>query len=261
MARRKPKPTQEERHAQILARLRHEGTVRIATLARAFAVTTETARRDLDELAASGALIRTYGGGASRSLIDEPALGDRSRTHASERAAIARTAAALVESGDAVMIDGGSTTRAFAQALAARELHITVVTNCLPVARALVVNPNCRTLICPGNYSAREEGTYGADAVDYLRRFKANKAFIGAGGLTTEGVTDADSQGCAIKRAMAGCADATILLVDRSKYDQAQFERVCALSDLDGLVSEAAPPKRLAESLKRAGVRVIVAAV
>lgn len=59
---------------------------------------------------------------------------------------------------------------------------------------------------------------------------------------------------------MAERSDETILLVDRSKYDQVQFERVCALSDLDVLVSEAAPPKRLAASLKRAGVRIIVAA-
>jgi DeoR/GlpR family transcriptional regulator of sugar metabolism len=157
------------------------------------------------------------------------------------------------------MIDGGSTTRAFAQALAARELHVTVVTNCLPVARALGANPNCRTLVCPGNYVAREEGTYGADALEYLRRFKANRAFIGAGGVNPQGVTDADSQGCAIKRAMAERADETILLVDGSKYGLVQFERVCALSDVDALVSEAAPPKRLATSLRDAGVRVVIA--
>jgi DeoR/GlpR family transcriptional regulator of sugar metabolism len=68
---------QQQRHAQILALLRRHGVVRIATLAKAFGVTTETARRDLDELAASGALQRTYGGGASRSLIDEPGIGLR----------------------------------------------------------------------------------------------------------------------------------------------------------------------------------------
>src|SRR6185295_10521104 len=61
MRTRKPKLTQEERHEEILALLRHEGTVRIATLARTFAVTTETARRDLDELAVRGAIMRTYG--------------------------------------------------------------------------------------------------------------------------------------------------------------------------------------------------------
>ena len=85
VARQKQRLTQQERHAQIAALLRHEGTVRIATLAKAFDVTTETVRRDLDELAESGALKRTYGGGASRSLTDEPGIGVRSRTHAAER--------------------------------------------------------------------------------------------------------------------------------------------------------------------------------
>ena len=234
--------------------------MRIATLATAFDVTTETARRDLDELAASGALKRTYGGGASQSLTDEPGIGVRGKTHAAERAMIARAAAAMVESGDALMIDCGSTTRLFAQALAVRELHITVVTNCLPVARALGANPHCRTILCSGDYVAREDGAYGSDAVDYLRRFKANKAFIGAGGVTIDGVTDADPFGCSIKRAMIERSDRTILLVDRSKYDQVQFERVCALADIDALVSEAAPSKRLLASLKSAGVRVVIAA-
>jgi DeoR/GlpR family transcriptional regulator of sugar metabolism len=111
--------------------------VRIATLAKAFDVTTETARRDLDELAEGGALKRTYGGGASRSLTDEPGIGTRSRLHAAERGRIAAAAAKIVENRDALMIDCGSTTSLFAHALAARNLHLTVVTNCLPVARAM----------------------------------------------------------------------------------------------------------------------------
>jgi predicted DNA-binding transcriptional regulator YafY len=80
--------SQHDRQAKLLALLRREGTVRIATLAKVFDVTTETARRDLDELARSGALKRTYGGGASRSLIDEPGIGIRSRAHAAERGLI-----------------------------------------------------------------------------------------------------------------------------------------------------------------------------
>ncbi len=123
--------------------------MRVATLAKTFDVTTETARRDLDEMAERGALKRTYGGGASRSLTDEPGIGIRSRTHAVERGVIARAAAQMVEPGDALMIDGGSTTRIFAQSLATRELHLTVVTNCLPVARALGANPHCRVVLCP----------------------------------------------------------------------------------------------------------------
>ena len=260
MSRQRQRLTQAERHAQILASLRREGTVRIATLAKAFDVTTETARRDLDELAETGALKRTYGGGASRSLTDEPGIGIRSRIHAAERGLIAGAAATMVESGDALMIDCGSTTRLFAQALAARSLHLTVVTNCLPVARALGANLHCRTILCSGDYTVGEDGVYGSNAVDFIRRFKANKAFVGAGGVTTDGVTDADSLSCSIKRAMMERSDRTIVLVDSSKYDQVQFERVCALADIDDLVSEASPPKRLAASLKSAGVRMMVAA-
>jgi DeoR family glycerol-3-phosphate regulon repressor len=70
---------------------------------------------------------------------------------------------------------------------------------------------------------------------------------------------DADSASCAVKRAMIDRAGRTLLVADSSKYDVAQFERVCALSDVDDLVSEAAPPKHLAVALKRAGARVLIA--
>src|SRR5437899_3767957 len=246
MGRRKQRLTQQERHAQLLALLRREGTVRIATLAKVFDVTTETARRDLDELAQGGALKRTYGGGASRSLIDEPGIGIRGRAHAAELALIGAAAARIVEPGDALMVDCGSTTSLFANALAARNLRLTVVTNCLPVARALGASAHCRLILCPGDYVPREGGTFGADTLEFIRRFKANKGFIGAGGVTSEGVTDADSLGCSVKRAMMDGSDRTILLLDSSKYDQVQFERVCALADIDELVCEKAPPSKLA---------------
>ena len=259
MSRRRQRLGQQERHAQLLALLRREGTVRIATLAKVFDVTTETARRDLDELAAAGALKRTYGGGASRSLIDEPGIGVRNRARGAERGVIAAAAARIVEPGDALMIDCGSTTSAFANALAARNLHLTVVTNCLPVAHALSTSSNCRVILCPGDYVAREAGTFGPATTEFVVKFNANKAFIGAGGLSQDGVSDADTLSCSIKRAMIQRADRTILLLDSSKYETMHFERICALTDIDTLVAEAAPPKKLASSLKAAGVQTVVA--
>ena len=259
MARHKQKLTQEARHAQVLALLRREGTVRIAALAKAFDVTTETARRDLDELAKDGALKRTYGGGASRSLTDEPGIGVRSRVHAAERGRIGTAAAEMVEAGDAVMIDCGSTTMLFANALAARNLHLTVLTNCLPAARVLGTSARCRVILCPGDYVMREGGVYGPDTLAFIHRFKANKAFIGAGGVTPDGVTDADSLSCSVKRAMMERSDRSVLLVDRSKFGVVQFERVCALADVDAIVTDSTPPKPLALGFKGAGVNVVVA--
>jgi DeoR family glycerol-3-phosphate regulon repressor len=251
--------SQQERHAQILALVRRDGIVRIATLAKAFRVTTETARRDLDDLAQSGALQRTYGGGASRSLIDEPGIGLRGLVHAPERTRIAVAAAAIVEPGDALMIDAGSTTSLFAGALAARNLHVTVVTNCLPVASALGSADRCRVILCPGNYVAREAGVFGTETVAFLGRFKANKAFIGAGGLSADGISDADSAGCAVKRAMLERADRALLLVDSSKFDVVQFERAGPLSALDDVVCETAPSRRLSSALRTAGIALTIA--
>jgi DeoR/GlpR family transcriptional regulator of sugar metabolism len=254
-----PRLSQQERQAQILAMLRRDGIVRIATLASTFGVTTETARRDLDELAGSGALQRMYGGGASRSLIDEPGIGLRGLVHAAERQRIAATAAGLVETGDALMIDAGSTTSLFAAALAARNLHLTVVTNCLPVATALGTAKSCRVILCPGEYEEREAGVFGTEAVAFLRRFRANKAFVGAGGVTPAGLTDADSAACAIKRTLLGQADRAILLADSSKFDVVQFEHIAPLDALHDLVTEAAPPRKLAAALKEAGVALRMA--
>ena len=250
---------QEERHAQILALLQREGTVRIATLAEAFDVTTETARRDLDALGKNGALKRTYGGGAGRSLIDEPGIGVRSQARALQRASIGVAAARLVAPGDALMIDCGSTTTYFANALAARNLRLTVVTNSVAVAKVLGTSAACRVILCPGDYVIHEGGVYGSDTLDFIRRFNVNTAAIGAGGVTGNGVTDADSLSCAVKRAMIERAQHTILLADSTKYDIVQFERVCPLSDIDTLVCETAPPARLARRLHGAGMHVVVA--
>jgi DeoR/GlpR family transcriptional regulator of sugar metabolism len=157
------------------------------------------------------------------------------------------------------MIDAGSTTSLFASALAARNLHLTVITNCLPVANALGAGDRCRVILCPGDFVPRESAVFGTEAASFLHRFHANKAFVGAGGVTVDGVTDADSASCAVKRAMLERAERALLLVDSSKFDVVQFEGVAPLSAFDDLVTEAAPPRRLASALRTAGVAITLA--
>lgn len=252
--------SREHRQKQILAILKLEGAVRIAALADAFGVTTETARRDLDELARRGLVMRTYGGATGqRSLIDEPDIAARRQARVAERSRIAEHAASLVTTGDALMIDCGSTTALFAQSLAKRNLHLAVVTNCLSVATILGSAANARVVVCPGDYMAREGGIYGSETVAFIRRYRADKAFIGAGGLTSEGITDADSQGCWVKRAMIERSSRTILIMDNSKFEVPQFEQVCLLDDIDDLVCDAAVPPDLVLPLRDGQVQVHVA--
>src|SRR5262245_47240192 len=117
-----PAPTdrisKRSRHERILMRLANDVAVRISVLAEEFQVTTETIRRDLDDLAERGLISRTYGGAAPRPLIGEPGVQLRARSHVGERQQIAAAAALLVRPGDVIMIDAGSTTALFALELA-----------------------------------------------------------------------------------------------------------------------------------------------
>ena len=284
------RPSREQRQKRILHLARTQGAVRINALAEAFDVTGETIRRDLDELAERGLVQRTYGGATAQSLTLEPQVWERARTRVAERGLVQRTyggataqshtlepqvwerartrvaererigrhAAGLIDPGDAVFVDCGSTTAVFARALAARAIALTAVTNCIPVASALGAVGELRVVLCPGDYVAREGGVYGSNTVDFLRRFTVDKAFIGAGGLTVEGPGDADTRGVWVKRTMLMRARRKVLLVDSSKFGLTQFETICPLADLDDVVTDARPDAPLRNALAEAGVRLHV---
>lgn len=259
MSDRLPKP---ERQSRILKRLQSQATVRILSLAEEFGVATETIRRDIDEMAEQGLVNRTYGGAATPLLAQEPGVEERRTSRVAERWRIAALAAEMVEPRDVLMIDSGSTTAIFARALAARrpELpEITVLTNGIDIARSLAAMPGARVMLCPGSYRDSELGVYGQETTAFLSRYKANKAVIGAGGITTEAVTDADSQACWVKRMMIERAGECVLLIDKAKHGAELFESVCPLTQIDHLVTDSAPGGKLAAALGKAQVQLHVA--
>jgi len=256
-------PRKEQRHRRILAALATDPTVRISSLAAEFGVSAETVRRDVEELSRQGVVRRTYGGASLPYAGVQPEIGERERMAVTERARIGAAAAALVEPGAVLMVDAGSTTAHFARALAARGTAVTVLTNSLAVAQALVGGQPgggaARVLLCPGELYAAERAVYGPDTDEFLRRFNADLCLIGASGLTAEGPTDVERRACWVKRAMLARAARRVLLVDGGKFDAPHFERICPLSALTDLVTDRAPPPALGEALERAGVRVTIA--
>ena len=248
------------RQQQIVAELASSPIVRISRLAERFGVSAETARRDIEELSQRGVLDRTYGGAATRYIGLQPAVNERDQHAVAERKRIGQAAAALVKAGDVVMIDSGSTTTQFARALAGTLAgEVTVLTNSLAVASALVDIASARIILCPGDLDARERGVYGPDTVGFIGRYYADLCFIGASGLTVDGPTDVESRACAIKRAMVDRAGRTMLLVDSTKFDQKHLEVVCPLARLSGIITDTAPPKKLGEAIKRVGVTLKIA--
>ncbi len=248
-----------DRQARILAELRASTAIRISHLAQELGVSTETIRRDLDRLDSSGLVNRTYGGAAALPFGLEPTVSERHNIMVAERGRIAALAAGLVSAGEVLMIDAGSTTAHLARRLGVESRDLTVITNCLAVATALSVNPTIAVILCPGRYDAREGSVHGADAVEFIRRFNANRAIIGASGITVDGPNEVYPGAAAVKRAMLERARASMLLIDHEKFGRPALEVICPLSAIDELIADAAPTGALAGALGRAGTAVRIA--
>jgi DeoR/GlpR family transcriptional regulator of sugar metabolism len=244
------------RQDRILSGLRISATIRISDLAVELGVSTETIRRDLKEMGKGGLIDRTYGGAVARPFGFEPAWNERFNTMTEERARIAEVAARMVRPGEVLAIDAGSTTLHFARRLAAELRDLTVVTNSFVVAMALAANRSIKVIACPGHYNAHEGSVNGPDTIAYLNRFNANRAFIGASGVTDEGPNEVDSGAAAVKRVMLLRAEERVLLVDHSKFGMPHLEVICPLGDIHRLVSDRPPRHDLADALHRANVKI-----
>ena len=246
----------QKRQGAIIAELRASPAIRIVELALAHEVSTETIRRDLDELSAAGLINRTYGGATGASAAAEPLYDDRSRANTAQRMELAKAAVPLIKNGDTLMIDAGSTTVIVAKRLAAERNDLTVITTGFGVAAALATNPSIRVRMCPGEYDAGEGGVRGPDTIGYLERFNVAHAVIGASRLDPEGPSDFNSASVWIKRTMLKQAADAILVLDSSKFAQKAFEHICTLDKLDHLVTDMAPPAKLGKALAQNSVAV-----
>ena len=230
--------TKKERHELILTEVRKSAAIRISKLAKRIGVAGETIRRDLIELGDAGLINRTYGGATISLVTSEPVISERGLTLVEERARIGKGAAGLIENRQVVMIDGGSTTYEVARNLAQLKRDLVVITNSTGVASVVGGNPTFRVILCPGTYDNREGSVLGEDTVEFISRYNADTAIIGASGVTGDGPNDAISGAAAVKRAMIGRSLSTILVVTHDKFGRASLERVCRLTQISDIVTD-----------------------
>ncbi|CAN7698516.1 DeoR/GlpR family DNA-binding transcription regulator [Mesorhizobium caraganae] len=250
--------TKKERHALILSEVRRSASIRISKLARRIGVAGETIRRDLIELGDAGLINRTYGGATISLVTTEPVISERGLTLVDERARIGRGAAGLIEKGQIVMIDGGSTTYEVARNLSQLKRDLTIITNSTGVASVAGANPTFRVLLCPGTYDSREGSVLGEDTVEFVRRYNADVAIIGASGLSADGPSDMISGAAAVKRAMISRSLSTVLVVTHDKFGRSSLERICGLDDIADIVTDSEPKADLRTAAEQAGTELHV---
>jgi DeoR/GlpR family transcriptional regulator of sugar metabolism len=251
--------SKSQRQEIILSDLRVSSNIRVMELADEFAVSTETIRRDLDELKARGLLNRTYGG-AVRPLGHEPALSERYRMMVREREGIARLASRLIKRGDVVLIGAGATTLHVARRVSAEHKDITVITHCFDLLAILATNPTITVLSCPGQFNPAEGFVYGPETTEFLQSFHVNYAFVGVSGMTVEGPNDVNADAAAVYRAMMERAAQTVIVADHSKFGHPSLARWARWKEIDGLITDQAPPAALGAALKENNVEVSIAA-
>lgn len=247
----------KKRHEQILMELRLASHVRVSDLAARFGVTTETVRRDIEDLNREGLLEKSYGGASARSPGAHRGLDERRRERVREREILARRAALLVADGQSLMVDAGATTMEFARALALAGTRVTVITNSLQVAMILGTSPAARVILTPGDYLNAEAALVGPDTCEYLHRFNVDTCFLGASGLSDVGVTEAVRGFAAVKRAMMERCLACNFLIDSSKFGQVHLSQVAAVSEIGTLVTDAGSDGPLMRTLDREGVVIV----
>jgi DeoR/GlpR family transcriptional regulator of sugar metabolism len=250
----KPKTVRQE---LILTKLNEAPSLRVAELARRLDVTTETIRRDLDELTEQGLLNRTYGG-AIRSLSTEPGVTERHTLFVSERERIAKAAVQLLHNAQVLMIGSGATTVHTARRVAADMKNITVITHSFGVATVLAINPTIKVVMLPGDYHATEGATVGSYAVAFLNSFNADVAVLGASGLGSNGPCEALLECGAVYAAMVEHAARAVVVADHSKHGQLFPARYAAWRDIAHVVTDRAPSASLRKSLQKNGVDLTI---
>ncbi|WP_138469405.1 DeoR/GlpR family DNA-binding transcription regulator [Poseidonocella sp. HB161398] len=241
-----------------------EGEVDVIALSARFDTSRETIRRDLTELDAAG-LVRKFHGGARRAQLAaaelpvEGSFASRMVTQAAEKAAIGRHAAALFEEGAVLFVDAGSTTIAFARALARRG-GITVITNSPEIAGLMAASEGRnRAYLLGGEVASEGRETLGALAIEQIASFTAGHAVLTVGAVTQGGIMDYDLRETELARTMAHRAAQVTVLADHAKLDRAAVFEVAPLAVIDRLVTDRAPPAGLAAALLAAGVEIVVA--
>jgi DeoR/GlpR family transcriptional regulator of sugar metabolism len=247
-----------ERRGQILLELRLRPHVRVAELALQFGVTTETVRRDMEELSRAGLLRRAHGGASAAAPGGYRDMDVRRLERVAERERLGRFAASLVADDETIMVDAGTTTMEFARALALAETRVTAITNSLQVAMMLGQSPAARVRLAPGSYFPEEAAVIGIEVCDYLANYHVDACFIGAAGLSEVGITEAVEGFGAIKRAMMKQSRRRRFLIDSSKFGSIHFAHVARFDEIDTLVTDARPCASLADCLRSGEADVLV---
>lgn len=247
-----------ERRNRILEKVHEEKKVIVNELSKSFGVSEETIRRDLEKLAEEGHVVKSYGGAVinERSSIDLP-FNVRRKANPEGKQKMAELINREICDGDHIILDA-STTAVFIAKNIKQKNHLTVITN--SIENLLEFSDVCgwHIISTGGTLKKDSMSLSGKKASDSINDYNADKVFFSCKGIDLErGVTDGNDETAAIKKDMISCAAKVYLAVDSTKFQRVAFSKICALSDVDVIVTDKKPEQEWMEAFDRMGITCI----
>ncbi len=249
----------EERRREILGVLHRDGRVLVKDLARHFRISQITIRKDLEFLDGQGVIQRTHGGALpvpNGALLD-PSLREKEKLHSKEKALIAVAAARLVEEGQSVLLDSGTTTTAIARALKNKnKVRLTVITNAINIAAELA-GTQIEVILTGGMLRKNSFSLVGPLAERTLRQLSADILFLGVDGFDTRaGLFTPNLLECEVNRVMVAIARRTIAVCDSSKFGRRSLSNIVPVAAVHEVITDKKIPRPDLRALRDTGVKV-----
>jgi len=252
----------EQRRRKILDLLEQEGQITVRDLVERFSISAVTVRSDLEALSSTGAVVRSHGG-AVRQLEptrDYP-LRLKASIHRAEKAQIGRAAANLIQPGEVVILDSGTTTTEIARQLKARTLHgVTIITNAMNVVSELIDAPGISVIGIGGLLRPVSLSFVGPQAEAMLKDLHADRLFLAVDGFDLDvGPTTPDVLEAQLNGLMMTVAKETTIVADYSKLGRRSVSRIGPLDKVHRLITDSKAPEEFVQALRARGIEVLQA--
>ncbi|MFH0797746.1 MAG: DeoR/GlpR family DNA-binding transcription regulator [Candidatus Omnitrophota bacterium] len=249
------------RQKEIMKVLQTKGSVEISQLCRIFGVVEMTIQRDLSELIQKGGIIRVHGGAIlpEDNILSEPPFDIRNRKYQQEKEAIARAAFDMIEDGQKILLDSGTTTFSLAKIID-NSKRLIVVTNAINIASELNVRSNVSVLSLGGNMRKNTLACVGHFTESMISNLKVDITFLGVGGISETGKLSGGSVAeVGVKQAMIEAGKQIIVLADSSKIGREEFVLITNIKNVDLLITDSKAPEKIINRYKKMGVEIKIA--
>jgi DeoR family transcriptional regulator of aga operon len=247
----------EERRQHILALAHQNGRVIVEDLSKALGISRITIRKDLDYLQRKGVLQRTHGGALlpqSGALFD-PSLKEKETRHSQEKQRISDAAVALVQEGQCVLLDSGSTTTEIAKRLK-KFSRLTIITNAVNIAAELS-GTDFEVILTGGSLRRNSFSLVGPLAEEVLAEMHADILFLGVDGFDLEiGLTTPNVMESRVNRAMVKAASMTVAVCDSTKFNRRSLSKIVDATSIHHVITDSDLPKAAAEAIRNLGIKL-----